>query len=109
MSKKTGNLTLILVAIIWGTSFAYSQIAIDYGFTPIYIILLRFAFAIFFFLFVIRKEIFSINKSYLKNGIIGGSLLFLAYLFQLIGLKYTTPANNAFLTVSGVTLVPFVN
>ncbi|MPM59381.1 hypothetical protein SDC9_106223 [bioreactor metagenome] len=47
------------------------------------------------------------KKTYLK-GIGLGTILYLAFLFQTVGLVYTTPSKNAFLTAFNVVLVPFI-
>ncbi len=45
-----------------------------------------------------HKTINQMTKRDLKIGLIAGGINFLGYQLQTIGLMYTTPANNAFLT-----------
>lgn len=48
------------------------------------------------------------KKEHLKGGIVIGLFLFLAFYVQTVGLQYTTPSNNAFITASNVVMVPFL-
>jgi drug/metabolite transporter (DMT)-like permease len=48
------------------------------------------------------------TKRDLKIGLIAGGINFLGYQLQTIGLMYTTPANNAFLTAIYVVMIPFI-
>ena len=52
-------------------------------------------------------KIKTITKSALIKGLILGVVLFCAYGVQTIGLKFTTPSKNAFLTTVYIVLVPF--
>lgn len=57
---------------------------------------------------VFRKRFAAaLTKTYLMRGIIIGVLVFLAFWTQTIGLAYTTPGKNAFLTGTYCVLVPF--
>ena len=44
----------------------------------------------------------------IKAGILMGIALFAGFAFQIIGLQYTTPSKNAFLTALNVVIVPFI-
>lgn len=37
-----------------------------------------------------------------------GAALFIGFSLQIIGLQYTTPSKNAFLTATNVVIVPFI-
>ena len=49
------------------------------------------------------------NLKYLWTGAITGVFLGVAYIFQTIGLKHTTPGTNAFLTTVYCVIVPFLS
>lgn len=49
---------------------------------------------------------FDKTKPILAGGILAGLLLFAGYLFQTVGLRYTTPSKSAFLTGLSVVMVP---
>lgn len=110
MTKKhLADISLLLVAFVWGTTFVIVQKAIatlpPYSFNGI-----RFSIAsIILFLVIIifyRDNLKQINKQLLISGIILGILLFLGYTAQTIGLQFTTASNAGFITGLSVVLVP---
>ncbi|NCD06707.1 MAG: DMT family transporter, partial [Spirochaetia bacterium] len=72
------------------------------------ILLLRFSIASIILLILFFKKIKTITKKEFQYGIIAGAFLFLGFYTQTIGLKYTTPSNNAFITAIYVIMVPFI-
>ena len=48
------------------------------------------------------------KKDEIKAGILMGIALFAAFALQIVGLQYTTPSKNAFLTALNVVIVPFI-
>ena len=44
----------------------------------------------------------------MMKGTILGIFLYLAFVLQTVGLQYTTPSKNAFLTAVNVVIVPFI-
>lgn len=110
MKNKTNlwvTLGLFFVAIIWGSGFIVTQIAIDEGFSSSFIMFVRFTMAALVMAIVTKKDLKSIRKSDVKSGSIVGVFLFLAFILQTIGLRFTTPAVNAFITATCVVMVPF--
>lgn len=109
MKKYLGEIGLIFVAIIWGGGFVGTQLAIDGGLKPFQILTLRFLLAStilgIIFYKVIRENI---DKESLKSGTFLGSILFIAFATQTIGLQFTTPSKNAFITAANVVIVPFI-
>lgn len=100
---------LILVAMIWGSGFVGTQLALDGGLTPLQLLTIRFligAILINIIFFKTIKE--NINKEILKKGSILGFFLFIAFTVQTIGILYTTPSKNAFITAANVVIVPFI-
>lgn len=106
--KKIGDLALLSVAIIWGGGFIGVQKALDNGFGSFTIIFLRFLIAFLLISIVFYKDFLKMDKKHLKIGSILGAFLFLGFVLQTIGLKYTTPSKNAFITSLNVILVPFL-
>lgn len=107
MNKRIATLGLLLVTIIWGGGFVVSDIALTY-FQPFQILTFRFLIGFIAMFILCLPIIKTINKEELKAGIILGILLFLGFGFQIVGLKYTTTAKNAFLTALNVVIVPFL-
>ncbi|GMQ65382.1 DMT family transporter [Vallitalea maricola] len=99
---------LFIVAIIWGSGFIASKIALNMGATPILILTLRFLTAAIMLSIIFFKHLKTISKSDIMSGFIVGLFLFLGFIFQTFGILYTTPSKNAFLTGVNVIIVPFL-
>ncbi|GMQ57641.1 DMT family transporter [Vallitalea sediminicola] len=99
---------LFIVAIIWGSGFIASKIALNMGATPILILTLRFLTAAVLLSIIFFKHLKTISKSDIIGGFIVGLFLFLGFIFQTFGILYTTPSKNAFLTGVNVIIVPFL-
>lgn len=109
MKKYVGEIGLILTAVIWGSGFVAMQSALDNGFTPLQIITMRFFIAAVLINTIFFKQIkANINKEAIKAGSIIGVFLFISFVVQTIGLVYTTPSKNAFITAANVVIVPFI-
>jgi len=98
---------LLLVALLWGTTFVASKYTLTY-LTPFFIISTRFIMAFAMMSLVFRKQFKTINKDELKGGIIVGTILFIAFATQLIALQYTAAGKQAFLAGTYVVMVPFI-
>lgn len=98
---------LLFVTIIWGSGFIATEIAID-TLTPSEFMFLRFFIAAVLMSIFSFKKLKKIDKSTVMAGILLGAILYLAFILQTVGLKYTTPSNNAFLTSTNVVIVPFI-
>ena len=101
------DMSLLLVAIVWGGGFIAVKGALD-SISPFYIMAMRFSISVIIMLLVFRKKIKLITKNDLKIGTMIGFLLFLGFAAQTVGMKYTTAGKNAFLTGTNVVIVPFL-
>ncbi|MCR5108983.1 MAG: YqeG family HAD IIIA-type phosphatase [Lachnospiraceae bacterium] len=111
VNKKKENLSrfgLLVVAIIWGLAFVVVKNSLDY-ISPVYMLAFRFTIAGVVLGVIFIKKIIGAGSDTIKHGIFIGIFLFLAYLSQTVGIKYTTAGNNAFLTAFYVILVPFLH
>ena len=109
IKKKSilADMSLLLVAIMWGGGFIAVKGALD-SITPFYIMAMRFSVSVIIMLIVFRKKVKLITKDMLKVGTLVGLLLFLGFAAQTVGMKYTTAGKNAFLTGTNVVIVPFL-
>lgn len=103
---------LILVTVIWGGGFVASDIALE-SMKPFQIMMVRFLLASVLMGVISRGQQKSEEKlkdraGAIKAGILMGVTLFMGFAFQIIGLQYTTPSKNAFLTALNVVIVPFI-
>lgn len=96
-----------MATLAWGSSFLILKNTIEHvpGF---FVIAIRFLFATLVMFIIFFKKIISINKQTLICGIVLGLSTAIAYLVQTWGLKYTTPARNAFLTSTYCVMCPFM-
>ena len=107
MKKTLGVIGLIIVTIIWGGGFVASDIALN-ELSPFEIMSYRFLIASILMGIFAWKNLKNIRKDEIIYGSILGVALFSGFALQIIGLKYTTPSNNAFLTATNVVMVPFI-
>lgn len=98
---------LILVTIIWGGGFVASDMALE-SMRPFQIMMVRFFLAAVLMGLISIKSLKGIKKEELRAGALMGIALFAAFSLQIIGLQYTTPSKNAFLTALNVVIVPFI-
>lgn len=106
--SKFVDFLLVTVAIIWGMGFPMTQAAVNADMGPGLIVAVRFTVAAIFMFFVFFREIKTIVRTELPYAIVAGVLIAAGFLLQTVGIKYTTPSNNAFLTSTGVIMVPFL-
>lgn len=110
MSNKQwrANFILLGVAAIWGGGFIAGKMALT-GASPVMVIAYRYGIGaalcgIFFW-----KRVKAAPKNVIKNGIIIGLVQVIGQGVQLIGLQYTSSANQSFLCSAYVAFVPFIS
>ena len=110
MKRKdiAGKLCLLFATLVWGTSFFILKNAIDV-FPTFFVLAVRFSLSAVLIGLIFIKRIIKINKKSALHGSIIGLVVAGAYALQTVGLKYTTPSKNAFLTAVYVVLVPFLS
>lgn len=111
LTKKTifADISLLLVALVWGATFVIVQNAINV-LPPIAFNGIRFFVAAcllaFWLLLFERKQLVVVDTKLLLSGIFMGAWLFLGYATQTIGLLYTSSSKAGFITGLSVVLVP---
>ncbi len=101
------KIALLVCAIAWG----FGYVAMDHlvATTSTFMAIgLRFTFASLAILAIYFKKIRQSIKQNYKQAIILGVVLFIAFLFQTLGLVISTTAKNAFLTTTNVLWVPIL-
>ena len=104
--KIIAQISLLVVALIWGSTFIVVKNAIDLvTFPPFIFAAIRFSLAALCVIFLVDLKL-------IKENFIGPSLcgvmLFIGYGFQNYGLEATTPTNSAFITSISVLMVPII-
>lgn len=105
--KYKGETALLITALIWGSGFVASDLALG-ALTPYQVMALRFGVAAVLTALLFHRQARSLDRRSLRYGLVLGTLLYFSFLVQTIGLVYTTPAKNAFLTAVNVIIVPFI-
>jgi drug/metabolite transporter (DMT)-like permease len=100
------DLSLVAIAMIWGATFVLVKRALADVSTLLFLAL-RFATATAALAFVFRRQLSSSHfKPALRGGMIAGACLFLGYVLQTFGLKYTSASKTGFITGLYIPLVP---
>lgn len=107
MKQYLGDGMLLVTAIIWGSGFVVTDIALQY-LTPYQVMAGRFVLATLILIVLFGFKLKTLNKSVVWKGAILGTFLFLGFVLQTVGLQYTTPSKNAFLTAVNVVIVPII-
>ena len=107
MKKHFAAAGLIAVTVIWGGGFVASDMALE-SLRPFQIMTIRFLLASVLMGAAGIRELKEINGKEIRAGILMGTALFAGFAFQIVGLQYTTPSKNAFLTALNVVMVPFI-
>lgn len=109
-AKKTlfSYIGLFIVAMIWGLAFTVVKASLDVV-PPVYMIAFRFSIAAIAMSIVFWKKFKTMTRRTILYGLIPGLFLYLAYVIQTIGCKYTTAGKNAFLTALYIIVVPFLH
>lgn len=108
LTKLQANLALTLTAVIWGAGYIFSKQATNAHMPAGMINGLRGTIYAILVLLFFPKVIRHMTKKEFRIGLIAGILNLAAYQLQTVGLIYTTPGNNAFLTAIYVVLIPFI-
>jgi len=101
------DISLIIVAFIWGITFVTVKNAIA-DMAPYTFIAIRFAIAFIFMSLFCIGSLKENSKKIFFPGIMLGIFLFGGYAFQTIGLQYTTASNAGFITGLSVVIVPLI-
>ena len=104
--RLRADLAIVAVAFIWGISFVIAKRALSDISVPLYLSV-RFTLATVVMALIYRRQIATgFTKFQWLAGVATGSLLMGGFILQTLGLSYTTPAKNAFLTGLYIVLVP---
>jgi drug/metabolite transporter (DMT)-like permease len=106
-TRNISTLFLLLGVVFWGGTFSIVKESIDL--TDVYSFLFfRFLIASVIITLVFIKRFHNFNAATFRNGVFIGIILAFSFIFQTIGIKYTTASNAAFITGLSVVLVPII-
>ncbi|WP_461866737.1 DMT family transporter [Thermococcus sp.] len=102
---KRAELILLGITAIWGFTLPAMKVSLNY-LPPILFLAYRFGIASLLMLILFRLKV--LRKETFKGGFLLGITLFFGHGFQIVGLKYTTASNSAFITSLYVVFTPFI-
>lgn len=106
MTRTRAEVYLVCITLVWGSTFIITKILLQ-NVTPFVYTALRFSLAsIIFIPFFLYKKI-RLSKASILSGLFLGVLLFLGFISQTVGLKYTSASKSAFITGMSVVFTPF--
>ncbi len=103
--RLKADLTLLLVAILWGSAFAAQRVAGQFG-SLYFFNAVRFLLAGVILLLAAPRKM--ISRQQMLWIVVAGTILFVASALQQAGLLTTTAGNAGFITSLYVVIVPFV-
>jgi drug/metabolite transporter (DMT)-like permease len=101
------DLSILLVAIIWGSSYVVMQIVGDKVPAAAFLAL-RFVLALPPVLLLAHSSLRRLNRKELVAGALFGTMLYGILMLETIGVRYTSAANAGFLITVSVVLVPLL-
>ncbi len=107
LKKARAYLEILGTAFAWGLSAVLLKMNID-NVSPYHLMMGRFTIAAVFIFAMKPKAVRQINKENLKVGIPLGIVVFIAYSFGVICLKYTSASKSSFLVSLSVLFVPLL-
>lgn len=107
MQRWQADLTLGLIALVWGSTFVVVKNALD-AVGPLTFVGFRFALAAAFLAILFHGRVRALTRADLRAGGLMGLWLALGYIFQTIGLQTTTSAKAGFITGLSVVIVPML-
>lgn len=109
MGKKIkADLLLLLIAVVWGSSFPLMKMVLSY--LPAFgYLAIRFTFAAAILAAIYHKNFKNFRKRTLLYGGILGLLMFGGMSLQVFGLFTTTASNSGFITGLNVVMVPVIS
>ena len=105
--KIISSVTLAIVALVWGTTFAVIKDTLSIV-QPFSLMMLRFGFSALLLSILYIGKIRKARIKDIKNGGIIGIFMFLAFYFMIISIKNTTASKVSFIIGAYVLIVPFL-
>jgi drug/metabolite transporter (DMT)-like permease len=101
MTRRQGIAALIFIAMVWGCCFTLIKQTLTFV-SPLVFLAIRFLLASVFVLPWLR----GLSRRELVGGVVLGALFWAGFVFQTVGLQYTTPSRSGFITGLSTPLVP---
>jgi drug/metabolite transporter (DMT)-like permease len=96
---------LLSITIIWGSTFVLTKFILENA-SPFVYVSLRFFTASLIIAALFYRRLRTISKDGIAKGLVLGVLLFIGFMLQTIGMKFTTASKSAFITGLMVVFTP---
>lgn len=105
-----GDLALLLVTLIWGTTFTLTKLALQ-EITPMLFLAMRFIIGFILLSLFFGKRLLKMDRKVLVAGLVVGGILFFGYSTQTLGMQdpNTTASKAAFITGMSVIFTPLLS
>lgn len=107
INNRTSPVFLLFTALIWGSGFIVTHIALYTGISPYFFTAARLTIATVLFYLLFHRRLRRLSPL-IWPGLVLGFFLSMAFIFQTVGLQYTTPSKNAFITATNVVFTPII-
>ncbi len=106
MASWKAELMLLLMTVIWGATFLFIKMGLDFT-GPFFYLILRFSVALLLCVTVFWNKLNFKDNNLLKNGLLLGGIFGIGFILQTKGLEYTSIQKSAFITGLTVVITPF--
>lgn len=107
MKRYIGDAALLVTAIVWGSGFVVTAVALQYM-SAYQVMAGRFVLATLILIMLFGYKFKTFTKAVVWKGAVLGAILYVSFALQTVGLEYTTPSKNAFITAVNVVIVPII-
>jgi drug/metabolite transporter (DMT)-like permease len=104
MTRRQGIAALVFIAVVWGCCFTLIKQTLTFV-SPLLFLAIRFLLASALVLPWFR----GLSRRELVGGMVLGVLFWAGFVFQTVGIQYTTPSRSAFITGLSTPLVPIAS
>lgn len=106
MPSWKAEIMLLLMTVIWGATFLFIKMGLDFT-GPFFYLILRFTVALTLCVLVFWNKLNFKDKDLLKKGLSLGLIFGAGFILQTKGLEYTSIQKSAFITGLTVVITPF--
>jgi drug/metabolite transporter (DMT)-like permease len=105
--RRKSETVLIIITLIWGGTFVVIKGALDDA-SPLFFVGVRFLLATAILTPFMLTKLKGFTKPVIQSGMILGTIMFLGFSSQTLGLQYTTASKSAFITGLAVVFTPLL-
>jgi len=101
------DLAMVMIAVFWGSGFGVSHFLLK-SMSPLWLISFRFMLSSVVVVLIFWRRISRLSKGQIILSSLGGLNLAASFLFQILGLMFTTPGKQGFIQSTNVIMVPII-